>query len=132
MGFETLVEAGYEPEMAYFECLHEVKLIVDLIYEGGIANMDYSISNTAEYGQYVSGPRILPYEETKKRMKDVLTDIQNGKFVRDFMQENVVGQPTIKASRRSNDEHQIEVVGAKLRAMMPWISAGRMVDKAKN
>ncbi|MBU0780316.1 MAG: ketol-acid reductoisomerase, partial [Alphaproteobacteria bacterium] len=132
MGFETLVEAGYEPERAYFECLHEVKLIVDLIYEGGIANMDYSISNTAEYGQYVSGPRILPYEETKKRMKDVLTDIQNGKFVRDFMQENVVGQPTIKASRRSNDEHQIEVVGAKLRAMMPWISAGRMVDKAKN
>ena len=90
-GFETLVEAGYEPEMAYFECLHEVKLIVDLIYEGGIANMNYSISNTAEYGEYVSGPRVLPYEETKKRMKDVLTDIQTGKFVRDFMLENSVG-----------------------------------------
>ena len=132
MGFETLVEAGYEPEMAYFECLHETKLIVDLIYEGGIANMDYSISNTAEYGQYVSGPRILPYDETKARMKGVLDDIQNGKFVRDFMLENVVGQTTIKASRRSNDEHQIEQVGGKLRAMMPWISAGKMVDKTKN
>ena len=132
MGFETLVEAGYEPEMAYFECLHETKLIVDLIYEGGIANMDYSISNTAEYGQYVSGPRILPYDETKARMKGVLDDIQNGKFVRDFMLENAVGQPTIKASRRSNDEHQIEQVGGKVRAMMPWISAGKMVDKTKN
>ncbi|MFB0931541.1 MAG: ketol-acid reductoisomerase [Ascidiaceihabitans sp.] len=132
MGFETLVEAGYEPEMAYFECLHETKLIVDLIYEGGIANMDYSISNTAEYGQYVSGPRILPYDETKARMKGVLDDIQNGKFVRDFMLENAVGQPTIKASRRSNDEHQIEQVGGKLRALMPWISAGKMVDKTKN
>jgi ketol-acid reductoisomerase len=132
MGFETLVEAGYEPEMAYFECLHETKLIVDLIYEGGIANMDYSISNTAEYGQYVSGPRILPYDETKARMKGVLDDIQNGKFVRDFMLENAVSQPTIKASRRSNDEHQIEQVGGKLRAMMPWISAGKMVDKTKN
>ena len=132
MGFETLVEAGYEPEMAYFECLHEVKLIVDLIYEGGIANMNYSISNTAEYGEYVSGPRILPYEETKKRMKDVLTDIQNGKFVRDFMQENAVGQPSFKATRRLNDEHQIEQVGEKLRAMMPWISKGKMVDKARN
>ncbi|MBM1632524.1 ketol-acid reductoisomerase [Sulfitobacter mediterraneus] len=132
MGFETLVEAGYEPEMAYFECLHETKLIVDLIYEGGIANMDYSISNTAEYGQYVSGPRILPYDETKARMKAVLSDIQSGKFVRDFMLENAVGQPTIKSSRRANDEHQIEVVGGKLRDMMPWISAGKMVDKAKN
>ncbi|GHA55197.1 ketol-acid reductoisomerase (NADP(+)) [Amylibacter ulvae] len=131
-GFETLVEAGYEPEMAYFECLHETKLIVDLIYEGGIANMDYSISNTAEYGQYVTGPRILPYEQTKAAMKDVLSDIQQGKFVRDFMLENAVGQPTIKASRRANDEHQIEQVGAKLRAMMPWISAGKMVDKEKN
>ncbi|MCK0120992.1 ketol-acid reductoisomerase [Loktanella sp. F6476L] len=132
MGFETLVEAGYEPEMAYFECLHETKLIVDLIYEGGIANMDYSISNTAEYGQYVTGPRILPYEQTKKAMKEALADIQSGKFVRDFMLENAVGQPTIKASRRANDEHQIEQVGSKLRAMMPWISAGKMVDKAKN
>jgi len=130
-GFETLVEAGYAPEMAYFECLHEVKLIVDLIYEGGIANMDYSISNTAEYGQYVTGPRILPYEQTKKAMKDVLTDIQQGKFVRDFMLENAVGQPTIKASRRANDEHEIEQVGQKLREMMPWISKGKMVDKSK-
>ena len=131
-GFETLVEAGYAPEMAYFECLHEVKLIVDLIYEGGIANMDYSISNTAEYGQYVTGPRILPYEQTKKAMKEVLNDIQAGKFVRDFMLENAVGQPTIKASRRANDEHQIEATGEKLRGMMPWISAGKMVDKSKN
>ena len=131
-GFETLVEAGYAPEMAYFECLHETKLIVDLIYEGGIANMDYSISNTAEYGQYVTGPRILPYEQTKKAMKETLADIQSGKFVRDFMLENAVGQPTIKASRRANDEHQIEVVGKKLRDMMPWISAGKMVDKEKN
>ena len=131
-GFETLVEAGYAPEMAYFECLHEVKLIVDLIYEGGIANMNYSISNTAEYGEYVSGPRILPYEETKARMKAVLTDIQTGKFVRDFMQENTVGQPFFKATRRINDEHQIEKVGEKLRGMMPWISKGKMVDKARN
>ena len=131
-GFETLVEAGYAPEMAYFECLHEVKLIVDLIYEGGIANMDYSISNTAEYGQYVTGPRILPYEQTKKTMKGVLADIQKGKFVRDFMLENAVGQPTIKAARRANDEHLIEEIGEKLRGMMPWISAGKMVDKDKN
>ena len=132
MGFETLVEAGYAPEMAYFECLHEVKLIVDLIYEGGIANMNYSISNTAEYGEYVTGPRILPYDETKARMKAVLDDIQRGKFVRDFMAENQVGQPFFKATRRINDEHQIEQVGEQLRAMMPWISAGKMVDKAKN
>ena len=132
MGFETLVEAGYAPEMAYFECLHEVKLIVDLIYEGGIANMNYSISNTAEYGEYVTGPRILPYDETKARMKAVLEDIQRGKFVRDFMAENQVGQPFFKATRRINDEHQIEQVGEQLRAMMPWISAGKMVDKAKN
>ena len=131
-GFETLVEAGYAPEMAYFECLHEVKLIVDLIYEGGIANMDYSISNTAEYGQYVTGPRILPYDETKARMKAVLEDIQRGKFVRDFMLENQVGQPFLKASRRANDEHQIEQVGAKLREMMPWISKGKMVDRSRN
>ncbi|MEL7216036.1 MAG: ketol-acid reductoisomerase, partial [Pseudomonadota bacterium] len=132
MGFETLVEAGYAPEMAYFECLHEVKLIVDLIYEGGIANMNYSISNTAEYGEYVSGPRILPYDETKARMKAVLSDIQSGAFVRDFMQENAVGQPYFKGTRRNNDAHQIEAVGEKLREMMPWISAGKMVDKAKN
>ena len=132
MGFETLVEAGYEPEMAYFECLHEVKLIVDLIYEGGIANMNYSISNTAEYGEYVSGPRILPREETKRRMKEVLSDIQTGKFVRDFMQDNAVGQPMFKATRRMNDAHQIEQVGEKLRGMMPWIGASKMVDKDRN
>ncbi len=132
MGFETLVEAGYDPEMAYFECLHEVKLIVDLIYEGGIANMNYSISNTAEYGEYVSGPRVLPYEETKNRMRAILKDIQSGKFVRDFMQENSVGQPFFKATRRTNDNHQIELVGEKLRNMMPWISDGKMVDKSKN
>ncbi len=132
MGFETLVEAGYAPEMAYFECLHEVKLIVDLIYEGGIANMNYSISNTAEYGEYVSGPRILPYEETKARMKAVLDDIQSGAFVRDFMLENSVGQPFFKGTRRRNDAHQIEEVGKKLRDMMPWISAGKLVDHDKN
>ncbi|MEL6915726.1 MAG: ketol-acid reductoisomerase [Pseudomonadota bacterium] len=132
MGFETLVEAGYAPEMAYFECLHEVKLIVDLIYEGGIANMNYSISNTAEYGEYVSGPRVLPYDETKARMKAILTDIQTGRFVRDFMQENAVGQPFFKGTRRMNDAHQIEEVGETLRGMMPWISAGKLVDQAKN
>ena len=131
-GFETLTEAGYAPEMAYFECLHELKLIVDLMYEGGIANMNYSISNTAEYGEYVSGPRVLPREETKKAMKEILSDIQTGKFVRDFMTENAVGQPSFKATRRINDEHQIEKVGEKLRGMMPWISAGKMVDKSKN
>jgi ketol-acid reductoisomerase len=130
-GFETLVEAGYAPEMAYFECLHEVKLIVDLIYEGGIANMDYSISNTAEYGQYVTGPRIIT-PETKAEMKRVLEDIQSGKFVRDFMLENAVGQPSFKATRRRNAEHQIEEVGGRLRGMMPWITKGKLVDKARN
>jgi ketol-acid reductoisomerase len=132
LGFETLVEAGYEPEMAYFECLHEVKLIVDLIYEGGIANMNYSISNTAEYGEYVSGPRVLPYEETKRRMKEILADIQSGRFVGQFMSENAVGQPFFKATRRMNDAHQIEAVGERLRGMMPWIGAGKMVDKSRN
>ncbi len=132
MGFETLVEAGYAPEMAYFECLHEVKLIVDLIYEGGIANMNYSISNTAEFGEYVSGPRILPYDETKARMKAVLEDIQTGRFTRDWMTECAVGQPSFKAIRRRNDTHQIEEVGEKLRGMMPWITEGRMVDKSRN
>ena len=132
MGFETLVEAGYEPEMAYFECLHEVKLIVDLIYEGGIANMNYSISNTAEYGEYVSGPRVLPYEQTKKEMKAILHDIQSGAFVRNFMLENAVGQPFFKGTRRLNDAHQIEEVGAKLRGMMPWIQQNRLVDKSIN
>ncbi len=130
-GFETLVEAGYAPEMAYFECLHEVKLIVDLIYEGGIANMRYSISNTAEYGDYKTGPRIIT-EETKREMKRVLEDIQSGRFVRDFMLENKVGQPSFKASRRQSAEHPLEEVGGRLRAMMPWIAARRLVDKSKN
>ncbi len=130
-GFETLVEAGYAPEMAYFECLHEVKLIVDLIYEGGIANMDYSISNTAEYGQYVTGPRIIT-PETKAEMKRVLTDIQTGRFTRDWMLENRAGAPSFKATRRLNAEHQIEEVGGRLRAMMPWIGKNKLVDKAKN
>jgi ketol-acid reductoisomerase len=130
-GFETLVEAGYAPEMAYFECLHEVKLIVDLIYEGGIANMNYSISNTAEYGEYVTGPRIIT-EETKREMKRVLKDIQEGRFVRDFMLENAAGQATIKARRTILGEHQIEEVGGRLRAMMPWITKGKLVDKARN
>jgi ketol-acid reductoisomerase len=130
-GFETLVEAGYAPEMAYFECLHEVKLIVDLIYEGGIANMSYSISNTAEYGAYVSGPRVVT-ADTKAEMKRILEDIQSGRFVRDFMLENQVGQPSFKATRRRASEHQIEEVGGRLRAMMPWITKNQLVDKAKN
>ncbi|MDA7560803.1 ketol-acid reductoisomerase [Alphaproteobacteria bacterium] len=130
-GFETLVEAGYAPEMAYFECLHEVKLIVDLIYEGGIANMNYSISNTAEYGEYVTGPRIIT-DETKAEMKRVLEDIQAGRFTRDWMVENKARQTSFKATRRRNSEHPIEQVGAELRAMMPWIGANRLVDKAKN
>lgn len=130
-GFETLVEGGYAPEMAYFECLHEVKLIVDLIYEGGIANMNYSISNTAEYGEYVTGPRIIT-AETKAEMKRVLTDIQTGKFTRDWMLENRAGAPMFKATRRLVGEHQIEEVGHRLRAMMPWIGKNKLVDKAKN
>ncbi|MDA8232628.1 MAG: ketol-acid reductoisomerase [Magnetospirillum sp.] len=130
-GFETLVEAGYAPEMAYFECLHEVKLIVDLIYEGGIANMRYSVSNTAEYGDYVTGPRIVT-EETKAEMKRVLDDIQSGRFVRDWMLECKAGQPSFKATRRREAEHQIEDVGGKLRAMMPWIAKNKLVDKTKN
>jgi len=130
-GFETLVEAGYAPEMAYFECLHEVKLIVDLIYEGGIANMDYSVSNTAEYGQYVTGPRMVT-AETKAEMKRVLEDIQSGRFVRDWMLECAAGQPSFKATRRRAAEHPIEEVGGRLRAMMPWISKNALVDKAKN
>ena len=130
-GYETLVEAGYAPEMAYFECLHEVKLIVDLIYEGGIANMNYSISNTAEYGEYVTGPRIVT-AETKAEMKRVLTDIQTGKFARDWMLENKVNQSSFKATRRRLAEHPIEQVGEKLRAMMPWISKNALVDKARN
>ena len=130
-GYETLVDAGSAPEMAYFECLHEVKLIVDLIYEGGIANMNYSISNTAEYGEYVTGPRIIT-DETKAEMKRVLEDIQSGKFTRDWMLENKVNQTSFKATRRRNAEHPIETVGEELRGMMPWIGANRLVDKAKN
>ncbi|MBF0304082.1 MAG: ketol-acid reductoisomerase [Alphaproteobacteria bacterium] len=130
-GFETLTEAGYAPEMAYFECLHEVKLIVDLMYEGGIANMRYSISNTAEYGDYVTGRRIVT-DETKAEMKRVLEDIQSGRFVRDWMLECKAGQPSFKATRRREAEHQVEQVGGKLRAMMPWIGANRLVDKNKN
>ncbi|HEX7790554.1 MAG TPA: ketol-acid reductoisomerase, partial [Afipia sp.] len=124
-------EAGYAPEMAYFECLHELKLIVDLIYEGGIANMNYSISNTAEYGEYVTGPRIIT-PETKAEMKRVLTDIQSGKFTRDWMLENKVNQASFKATRARNNDHQIEAVGAKLRDMMPWIKEKALVDKSKN
>jgi len=130
-GFETLVEAGYAPEMAYFECLHELKLIVDLIYEGGIANMNYSISNNAEYGEYVTGPKIVT-EETKKAMKQVLTDIQTGEYAKSFIIENKAGAPTLQSRRRLMAEHQIEVVGAKLRAMMPWIAANKLVDQSKN
>jgi ketol-acid reductoisomerase len=130
-GFETLVEAGYAPEMAYFECLHEVKLIVDLIYEGGIANMNYSISNTAEYGEYVTGPRIVTHQ-TKAEMKRVLEDIQSGRFTRDWMLENKVNQASFRATRRRNAEHPIEKVGERLRAMMPWISKNALVDKSRN
>ena len=130
-GYETLVEAGYAPEMAYFECLHEVKLIVDLIYQGGIANMNYSISNTAEYGEYVTGPRIVT-AETKAEMKRVLADIQSGRFTRDWMLENKVNQASFKATRARLAEHDIEKVGAKLREMMPWIKQGALVDKSKN
>jgi ketol-acid reductoisomerase len=130
-GFETLVEAGYAPEMAYFECLHEVKLIVDLIYEGGIANMNYSISNTAEWGEYVTGPRIIT-EATKAEMKRVLKDIQTGKFTSDWMQEYRAGAARFKGIRRVNDAHQIEEVGARLRGMMPWIGKNKLVDKDRN
>ncbi|MEN3977055.1 ketol-acid reductoisomerase [Emcibacter sp. SYSU 3D8] len=130
-GFETLTEAGYAPEMAYFECLHEVKLIVDLMYEGGIANMRYSISNTAEYGDYVSGPRVIN-EDTKAEMKRILKDIQDGRFVRDFVLENKAGYPMFKAMRGNQAKHQIEEVGEKLRGMMPWIAKNKLVDKARN
>ncbi len=130
-GFETLVEAGYAPEMAYFECLHELKLIVDMIYEGGIANMNYSISNNAEYGEYVTGPRIVT-AETKLVMKQVLKDIQTGEYAKSFILENKAGAPTLISRRRLNAEHQIEVVGAKLRAMMPWIAKNKLVDQTRN
>ena len=130
-GFETLVEAGYAPEMAYFECLHEVKLIVDLIYEGGIANMRYSISNTAEYGDYTRGPKIID-DHVKRSMKKVLADIQSGRFAGEWMSECRVNQPSFKAMRRMAAEHPIEDVGGRLRAMMPWISENALVDKSKN
>ena len=130
-GFETLVEAGYAPEMAYFECLHELKLIVDLIYEGGIANMNYSISNNAEYGEYVTGPRIVT-EDTKNAMRAVLKDIQTGEYAKSFILENKAGAPTLQSRRRLNAEHQIEKVGGQLRPMMPWIAKNKLVDQSKN
>lgn len=130
-GFETLVDAGYAPEMAYFECLHEVKLIVDLIYEGGIANMRYSVSNTAEYGDFTRGPRIVT-DETRAEMRKILTEIQTGQFAKEFILENKAGAPTLKALRRIGQAHQVEVVGAKLRDMMPWIKKNRLVDQSKN
>lgn len=130
-GFETLVEAGYAPEMAYFECVHEVKLIVDLIYEGGIANMFYSVSNTAEYGAYRTGSRMVT-EETKREMKRVLEDIQTGKFARDWVLENKAGLAHFKTARRLEEEHQIEKTGPALRALMPWIQKNKLVDKDKN
>lgn len=130
-GFETLVEAGYSPEMAYFECLHETKLIVDLIYEGGLANMRYSISNTAEYGDFTRGPRVVG-KEARKAMKEILQEIQSGQFAREFILENLSGAPMLKAKRRLSREHPIEQVGAKLREMMPWIQANRLVDRSRN
>ncbi|MBS3964089.1 MAG: ketol-acid reductoisomerase [Methylomonas sp.] len=131
VGFETLTEAGYPPEMAYFECLHELKLIVDLMYEGGIANMNYSISNNAEYGEYVTGPKVIN-DESRKAMKEALKNIQEGRYAKQFILEGATGYPEMTARRRQNAEHPIEVVGAKLRAMMPWISANQIVDKSKN
>jgi ketol-acid reductoisomerase len=130
-GFETLTEAGYAPEMAYFECLHELKLIVDLIYEGGIANMNYSISNNAEYGEYVTGPKIVT-DETRAAMRKVLKDIQTGEYAKSFIVENRAGAPTLMSRRRLTAEHPIEVVGEQLRAMMPWIKKNRLVDQSKN
>ena len=130
-GFETLAKAGYAPEMAYFECLHEMKLIVDLIYEGGIANMNYSISNNAEYGEYVTGPRVIT-DETKAEMARVLKDIQTGEYAKSFILETRAGGPVLESRRRLNAEHPIEVVGEQLRAMMPWIKANKLVDRSKN
>ena len=130
-GFETLTEAGYAPEMAYFECLHELKLIVDLMYEGGIANMNYSISNNAEYGEYVTGPKVIN-AESKAAMKECLDNIQNGNYAKRFILEGQANYPEMTACRRNNAAHQIEVVGGKLRAMMPWITANKLVDHTKN
>ena len=130
-GFEVLVEAGYAPEMAYFECLHELKLIVDLMYEGGIANMRYSISNNAEYGDFTRGPRIIT-EETKNEMRRILKEIQTGVYAQEFLLENATGATQLNAMRRIGREHQIEIVGEKLRAMMPWLKKDRLVDRSKN
>ena len=130
-GFETLTEAGYAPEMAYFECLHELKLIVDLLYEGGIANMRYSISNTAEYGDFTRGPRVIN-AQVKAEMKRILEEVQNGQFAKEFILENQAGAPTLKAMRRIAAEHPIEEVGSKLRGMMPWIKEKKLVDKSRN
>ena len=130
-GFETLTEAGYAPEMAYFECLHELKLIVDLMYEGGIANMNYSISNNAEYGEYVTGPKVIN-EESRYAMREALQNIQNGQYAKKFILEGLTNYPEMTARRRLNAEHPIEVVGAKLRSMMPWIKANQIVDQSKN
>ncbi|HPE01762.1 MAG TPA: ketol-acid reductoisomerase, partial [Burkholderiaceae bacterium] len=130
-GFDTLVEAGYAPEMAYFECLHELKLIVDLMYEGGIGNMNYSISNNAEYGEYVTGPRVIG-DEARAAMRQALRDIQTGEYAKSFILENRAGAPTLMSRRRLTAEHPIEQVGEKLRAMMPWIKANRLVDKSRN
>ena len=130
-GYETLVEAGYAPEMAYFECLHELKLIVDLIYEGGIANMNYSISNNAEYGEYVTGPKIVT-AATKDAMREALRNIQTGEYAKSFILENRAGAPTLLSRRRLTAEHSIEQVGEKLRAMMPWIRKNKLVDQTRN
>ncbi len=131
MGFETLVEAGYAPEMAYFECLHELKLIVDLMYEGGIANMNYSISNNAEYGEYVIGPKVIN-EQSREAMRQALKDIQNGEYAKKFISEGATNYPSMTAYRRNNAAHPVEQVGAKLRAMMPWIESNKIIDKTKN
>ncbi|TNF37989.1 MAG: ketol-acid reductoisomerase [Gammaproteobacteria bacterium] len=131
MGFETLVEAGYAPEMAYFECLHELKLIVDLMFEGGIANMNYSISNNAEYGEYVTGQKVIN-EESRKAMREALRNIQNGEYAKKFILEGMTNYPEMTARRRNNAAHPIEVVGERLRGMMPWITANKIVDKTKN
>ncbi len=130
-GYETLVEAGYAPEMAYFECLHELKLIVDLIYEGGIANMNYSISNNAEYGEYVTGPKVIN-AESRAAMKQALRDIQTGEYAKNFILENRAGAPSLLSNRNLNKAHSIEIVGAKLREMMPWIKRNKLVDQSKN
>ena len=131
MGFETLVEGGYAPEMAYFECLHELKLIVDLMYEGGIANMNYSISNNAEYGEYVTGKKVIN-DESREAMREALKNIQNGEYAKQFIIEGATNYPSMTANRRNNADHQIEQVGSKLREMMPWITANALVDKSKN